>query len=335
MVEKKKKIYAPPFTITAATVNLVAEISALLERFAIRLEQTDGFMLRKVNRMKTIRGSLAIEGNSLSEEQVTALIEGKHVVAPIKEIQEVRNAILAYEQFPDLDPFSVKDLLKAHGIMAWGLLDNPGQFRRGGVGVMGRSGISHVAPPAHMVSGLISELFEWLKHAEDHILIKSSVFHYEFEFIHPFEDGNGRMGRFWQSRLLTEWNPVFANLPIENMIWENQAGYYKAIEQSTDDADSGVFVEFMLKMIANTIKRLRFADKTALDVGVNVGANVGVNEVKILDLIRENPEISAKTAAEHLNISQRQAERIFSALKKKNLIKRIGADKNGHWEITD
>lgn len=335
MVETKKKIYTPPFTITAETVNLVAEISALLERFAIRLEQADGLKLRKVNRMKTIRGSLAIEGNSLSEEQVTALIEGKHVIAPIKEIQEVRNAILAYEQFPNLDPFSVKDLLKAHGIMALGLVDNPGNFRRGGVGVMGRSGISHVAPPAHMVSGLISDLFEWLKNAEDHILIKSSAFHYEFEFIHPFEDGNGRMGRFWQSRLLAEWNPVFAHLPIENMIWENQAGYYKAIEQSTDDADSGVFVEFMLKMIANTIKRLRFADKTALDVGVNVGANVGVNEVKILDLIRENPEISAKTAAEHLNISQRQAERIFSALKKKNLIKRIGADKNGHWEIAD
>ncbi len=339
MVEKKKKIHTPPFTITAETVNLVAEISALLERFAIRLEQADGPMLRKVNRMKTIRGSLAIEGNSLSEEQVTALIEGKHVIAPIKEIQEVRNAILAYEEFPNLDPFSVKDLLKAHGIMALGLVDNPGHFRRGGVGVMGRSGISHVAPPAHMVSGLISDLFEWLKNAEDHILIKSSVFHYEFEFIHPFEDGNGRMGRFWQSRLLSEWNPVFAHLPIENMIWENQAGYYKAIEQSTDDADSGVFVEFMLKMIANAIKRHRFADRTTSDVGANVGANVGVNvsasEIKILDFIKENPEISAKTAALRLNISQRQAERIFSSLKEKGLIKRIGADKNGHWEILD
>ena len=175
MAGTKKKIHTPPFTITAETVNLVAEISALLERFAIRLEQADGLMLRKVNRMKTIRGSLAIEGNTLSEEQVTALIEGKHVIAPIKEIQEVRNAILAYEQFPNLDPFSIQDLLKAHGIMALGLVDNPGHFRRGGVGVMGRSGISHVAPPAHMVSGLISELFDWLKNAEDHILIKSSA----------------------------------------------------------------------------------------------------------------------------------------------------------------
>ena len=339
MAEKKKKIYAPPFTITAETVNLVAEISALLERFAIRLEQADGLMLRKVNRMKIIRGSLAIEGNTLSEEQVTALIEGKHVVAPIKEIQEVRNAILAYEQFPNLDPFSVKDLLKAHGIMALGLVDNPGTFRRGGVGVIGKSGFSHVAPPANMVSGLISELFDWLKNAEDHILIKSSVFHYEFEFIHPFEDGNGRMGRFWQSRLLTDWNPVFAHLPIENMIWENQAGYYKAIEQSTDDADSGVFVEFMLKMICNAIKQHGAADKTTSDVGANVGVNVGVNvstnEIKIIDFIRENPEISAKTAAVRLNISQRQAERLFSALKEKNLIKCIGADKNGHWEIQD
>ncbi|MBQ1726474.1 MAG: Fic family protein, partial [Treponema sp.] len=247
-------MYTPPFTISANAINLISDISAKLERFAIRMEQKDGIKLRKVNRMKTIRGSLAIEGNSLSEEQVTAIIEGKHVLAPMQEVLEVRNAVKAYDSFMTFNPYDYKDLLKAHGIMAMGLVDNPGHFRKGGVCVAGKDGVSHIAPPADRLPFLIDDLFGWLKDSKDHILIKSSVFHYEFEFIHPFEDGNGRMGRFWQSRLLSEWNPVFANLPIENMIWENQAAYYNAIEESTDKNDSGIFVDFMLSIILNSLK---------------------------------------------------------------------------------
>lgn len=229
--------YEPPFKITPKSINLISEISALVERVKIHSEKSDSLKLRKINRMKTIQGSLAIEGNSLSEEQVTALINGKHIIAPVKEVQEVRNAIKVYESFNDFNAYDWKDLLKAHRIMALGLVDNPGHFRKSGVCVAGKGGVSHIAPPADMVLNLINDLFDWLKTSEDHILIKSCVFHYEFEFIHPFEDGNGRMGRFWQSKILSQWNPIFANLPIENMIWKNQFEYYRAIELSTDNTD--------------------------------------------------------------------------------------------------
>ncbi|MCI5829665.1 MAG: Fic family protein [Spirochaetales bacterium] len=241
--------YEPPFKITAKSINMISEISALVERFTISCKESDSLKLRKVNRMKTIQGSLAIEGNTLTEEQVTALIDGKTVVAPLKEVQEVRNAIKVYERFNEFNTYDWKDLLKAHALMAMGLVDNPGHFRQKGVCVAGKNGVSHIAPPADMVPALIADLFGWLKNSEDHILIKSCVFHYEFEFIHPFEDGNGRMGRFWQSKILSEWNGVFENLPVENMIWENQPEYYKAIELSTQNTDSGIFVEFMLGLI--------------------------------------------------------------------------------------
>ncbi len=316
--------YEPPFKISAKSINLISEISVNVERVKINLEKADSIKLRKVNRMKTIRGSLAIEGNSLSEEQVTALIDGKHVIAPMKEVQEVRNAIKAYESFADFDAYSWKDLLKAHEIMAFGLVDNPGHFRKTGVCVAGKDGISHIAPPADMVQGLITDLFEWLKNAQDHILIKSCVFHYEFEFIHPFEDGNGRMGRFWQSKILSEWNPIFENLPIENMIWENQAEYYKAIEKSTENSDSGIFVEFMLGLILDSLK-LHIADI------VNDTVNDTVNS--ILKLIKENPFISYDEIAKSLKKSRATVSRHIAELKKQGLLERIGADKNGKWLV--
>ncbi len=321
--------YRPPFEITAKAINLISEISAQLERFSIAMEQGDAVQLRKINRMKTIHGTLAIEGNSLSEEQVTALIEGKPVVAPLREVQEVRNAILAYGQFMKFDPYNVDDLLKAHGIFALGLVDNPGHFRRGGVCVMGREGISHVAPPAHRVPFLISDLFDWVKKSEDHTLIKSSVFHYEFEFIHPFPDGNGRMGRFWQSRLLAEWNPVFEYLPVENMIRENQADYYKAIERSTDENNSGIFAEFMLQTILDAIK------KHKKKVTVKVTVKVTANQQKIISAINENPYITQEELSKKVGIAVKNIKENMKKLQEQGIIRRIGADKNGHWEIVE
>ena len=317
--------YEPPFIITARSINLISEISAQMDRFSIKVESDSGIKLRKVNRMKTIRGSLAIEGNTLSEEQVTALIEGKHVIAPVKEVQEVRNAISAYEHFMEFDPYNVKDLLKAHSIMTLGLVDNPGHFRKGGVCVAGKDGITHIAPPADRVPFLISDLFEWLKTSKDHILIKSSVFHYEFEFIHPFEDGNGRMGRFWQSRLLSDWNGAFEHLPIENMIWENQAEYYKVIEKATDSCDSGIFVEFMLQVISDAI---HMHDKSD-----TVNDTVNDTVKLILSLLKENPSISYEELASKTGKSRVTISRKLSQLKRNNLIRRVGADKNGHWEV--
>lgn len=327
----KKKLYEPPFTVSAKTINLIAEISAELERFKIRLEQTDGILLRKVNRMQTIHGSLAIEGNTLTEEQVTALLNGKKVIASPNEIQEVKNAINAYDHFMEYDPYDYKSLLKAHSLMAVGLVKNPGHFRKGGVCVAGKNGISHIAPPADRVSLLINDLFEWVKKAEDHILIKSCVFHYEFEFIHPFEDGNGRMGRFWQSRILAQWNEVFAHLPIENMIWEHQKEYYKAIEKSTDENDSGIFVEFMLSIILESLRKHNKSDNVKDNVNDNV--KLTQNQKEIIKAIKNNPFVTQQELSEKIGMTVTNISRNMKKLQEYGIIKRIGADKNGHWKV--
>ena len=247
--------YQPPFTISSRAVSLVAEISALVERYVIRLEQRDALKLRRANRIKTIHSSLAIEGNTLSLKQVTDILDGKRVIAPLREIQEVKNAIATYDLAPTLDPFSVKDLLKAHGTMMAALVDGAGNFRTGGVGVFAGEQVIHVAPPAGQVPQLVANLFDWLRNSKDHLLIRSCVFHYEFEFIHPFADGNGRTGRLWQSLILAKLNPVFLHLPVETMVHDNQNGYYQAINDSTAKSDSCIFIDFMLERILDALKQ--------------------------------------------------------------------------------
>lgn len=188
--------YQPPITITPKILNQVAAISELLGRYAER-DQAQALRLRRANRIRTIHGSLAIEGNSLSVEQITAVLEGKAVIAPPREVQEVKNALAVYERFTGLNPQREPDLLQAHALLMLGLIDEAGTYRRGGVGVMSGGQVVHMAPPANQVSRLMGDLFAWLEHTEHHPLIASAIFHYEFEFIHPFADGNGRMGRLW------------------------------------------------------------------------------------------------------------------------------------------
>lgn len=332
-------MYIPPFTISAEAINLIAEISAHTERYAIRLEQEEGLRLRKANRIKTIHSSLAIEGNRLTEGQVSDIIDGKTVVAPLKDIQEVKNALRTYEMFPTLDAFKVKDLLKAHGVMMEALVDNAGRFRSGDVGVFSEKGCEHMAPPAHRVPQLMNDLFEWLKKSKDHLLIRSCVFHYEFEFIHPFIDGNGRMGRLWQSLILGRLHPLFEHLPVENMVHANQQAYYDAIAESSRRADSAPFIDFMLREILNALKAHQgeelknVGEGDGNNVGRNVGVNVGRNEQKILTLIDNSPRVSMKDMAEVIGTSLRQCERIVAQMKADGLIRRVGATKNGHWEI--
>lgn len=253
-------MYTPPFIISAKSITLIAEISARLERYAIRMEQSDALLFRKANRIKTIQGSLAIEGNPLTEEQVTAILEGKHIIAPLREILEVRNAIKTYDRFPEWSPLSKTDMLVAQRLMMEGLIDEVGMFRHGGVGVFAGTEVIHLAPPADRVPILIQNLLEWLEKSEDHPLVKSSVFHYEFEFIHPFADGNGRMGRLWQTLILTCWKPIFAYVPVENMVYAHQTEYYQAINASTDKNDAGIFVEFLLSVILESLA-LTVSDK--------------------------------------------------------------------------
>ncbi len=181
----------------------------MLERCSIAIESDDSLRLRKANRIKTIHSSLAIEGNSLTEEDVRDILNGKNVIAPIRQIQEVRNAIRAYELYGSLNPFKESDLKQAHAVIMEALTPDAGRYRSGGVGVFGDKGLVHLAPGAAMVPSLMGNLFEWLNSSKDHLLIRSCVFHYEFEFIHPFSDGNGRTGRLWQSLILGQLHPVF------------------------------------------------------------------------------------------------------------------------------
>ena len=328
--------YKLPFTLSAKAVGLVADIAVQMERFAIRMEQSDALRLGKVNRIKTIHSSLAIEGNQLLESEVADILDGKTVVAPIREIQEVKNAIKVYEEFEKLNPFSIDDLLHAHELMMAALTDDAGHFRKGGVGVFSETGMVHLAPPAERVRNLMGDLFAWLKNDDNHMLVRSCVFHYEFEFIHPFTDGNGRMGRLWQSLILSRWNPSFAHLPVENMVYANQQAYYDVIAQSTKLGDCGPFIDFMLGEIQRAIISHKGAPLNAsADVGVSVGANVGVNEQKILNIIAGNDHVTAKQMSEIIGISQRQVERLLSSLTKNQIIERVGADKNGYWRIIE
>ena len=340
MAKKAEPTYVPPFVVSAEAINLIAEISGQIERYAIRLEQEDGLRLRKANRIKTIHSSLAIEGNTLSEGQVRDILDGKPVVAPIRQIQEVKNAIATYELYPELDAFKEKDLLKAHGVMMQALVDDAGRYRRGGVGVFGEKGLVHLAPPADRVPMLMGDLFYWLKNANDHLLIRSCVFHYEFEFIHPFIDGNGRTGRLWQSLILGKLHPLFEHLPVENMVYANQQAYYDAITASTNAGQSGPFIDFMLREIYKTLKAHQgeeidsVGNNVGENVGNSVGNNVGNREKIILNVIRNMPTVTTPQLAEMLGVTKRQCERIISAMKQQGLIQRVGT-KGGHWEIVN
>ena len=248
--------YKPPFHMTDKMTLLIAEISEQVGRITVLQEGTINPHLRKENRIRTIHSSLAIERNSLSLEQVTAIIDGKRVLGSPNEIKEVQNAYEAYELMLSLDPSSVDDLLKAHKLMMNGLVPENGRFRSGGVGVFDGDVLIHMAPPAKFVPEHIQNLFNWYQQSELHPLIKSAIFHYEFEFIHPFADGNGRMGRMWHSLLLGKWKKMFLWLPIEDLIRSRQSEYYDALASADKQTDSAEFVELMLEIIRDSIKEI-------------------------------------------------------------------------------
>ena len=243
----------PPYEITPSLLTLYGRIHE-------RLGQCTGLMLtrpearlRRENRIRTIQSSLAIEGNTLGLEQVTAILDNKRVIAPEKEILEVQNAIEAYKLLGSVDPTSPDDFLRIHGILLRGLVEDAGSFRSGAVGIVKAGEVRHIAPGSHMVPGLMANLFEYLRTDDDPIVIKSSVFHYEMEFIHPFQDGNGRMGRFWQTRVLMDENPIFEYLPVEAAIKRNQSGYYRALADSDSQGRSTLFLEFALERILESL----------------------------------------------------------------------------------
>jgi Fic family protein len=277
--------YEPPYDRTPTILRLVAEISECIGQYTALSEQTLTPQLRRANRIRTIQASLEIEQNTLSLEQVTAVLDGKSVLGHPEEIQEVRNAFLAYEALDTLNPESPKDLLKAHALLMAGLIDEAGRYRSGSVGVAQGNDIVHLAPPAERVRFLIKDLLNWLKKTDEHPLVASCVFHYEFEFIHPFSDGNGRMGRLWQTLILREWKGLFAYLPVETIIRDRQPAYYKKLAESDNTGKATVLVEFMLEVIKESIQQAISTDQASDQVKRMIKA-VGSGERSSTELMK-------------------------------------------------
>lgn len=320
--------YQPPYKISSKIIHLIAQISEALGRLTVLTQIQDELKLRKANRIRTIQGSLAIEGNTLSEEQITAILNGKPVIAPPKEIQEVRNAIKAYEQFQQWQPDHERDLLQAHQVLMAGLIDEVGQYRQGGVGVMSGDQVVHLAPPPSQVVRLMNDLLQWLEQSDEHPLIASSVFHYEFEFIHPFADGNGRMGRLWQTLILTKWNPIFANIPVESLIYQNQRAYYDALQASTDQTDSSPFIEFILQMIFDAIQSSSTTDQVTVHDTDQATVQDGDHVQRLVSVMRQK-EYSLTELMTLLGLSHRQTfqQNYLNPAIEAGLIKRTIPDK--------
>ena len=321
---KNKK---PPYEITNTIIDSVAEIAELVGRLTSTNQLSSNPTLCRSNRIRTIHGSLAIEQNTLSLEQVTAVLNGKHVLAPPKDIAEVKNAYEIYERLDEMDPYSVDDLLTAHGIMTRELVDESGMFRTRPVGVVDQEGrVLHFGTLPQYVPDLVMELLDWVKNSDVHMLIRSCVFHYEFELIHPFADGNGRVGRLWHTLLLSKWNPAFAWLPVESIIHDRQQEYYAAINASNDAGESTVFIEFMLSAIkASLIDAINARD----DVSDGAMDKATMRWKQIEKFLETHPYIMNADVRALCGVSAATANRILAGLAEEG--KLVKYREGGHW----
>ena len=308
----------PPFEITNAMIDHVAEIAELVGRLTSTNQLSTNPTLRRTNRIRTIHGSLAIEQNTLTLEQVTAVLNGKQVLAPPKDIAEVKNAYEIYERLDELNPYSVDDLLTAHSIMTRGLV---------GESVVDQEGhVLHFGTLPQYVPDLVMELLDWVKNSDVHMLIRSCVFHYEFELIHPFADGNGRVGRLWHTLLLSKWNPAFAWLPVESIIHDRQQEYYAAINASNDAGESTVFIEFMLSAIkASLIDAINTSDEMS-DGPMDKAA---MRWKQIEKFLETHEFIMNADVRELCGVSTATANRILSTLVREG--KLVKCRESGHW----
>lgn len=271
--------YKPPYEITSTMLDYVSKIMKLIGELTSGSGLDNKPRLRRTNRIHSVYSSLAIENNQLTENQVKDVLNGKLVIGPKRDITEAKNAIRCYDDILKMNPFSIDDLLKYHGIMMESLVEDAGRFRLRQEGVFDGDKVIFIAPPHDLVPEHISTLFDYLNNTDENMLIKSSVFHYEFEYIHPFSDGNGRMGRLWQTCLLSTKEDIFANLPIESIIKERQQEYYDAIAICNKQGSSNVFIEFMLDAILETIKRtINNAEKETQTASIQVKKLLSVME---------------------------------------------------------
>ena len=292
----------PPYHLTSEILNLVIEIAEKIGQINATFVGKSSLELRKRNKIKTIHSSLKIEGNVLTEDQVTALIEEKRVLGPQKDILEVTNAIEVYDSLNNLNPFDQSDFLEAHKVLTRGLVAESGNYRSGGVGIVKESEVAHIAPSAELVPGLMKDLFHYLKQSEDHDLVKAAVFHYELEFIHPFSDGNGRMGRLWNTLILMNTYPIFEFIPFESIIAKHQEGYYEALAESDKSGHSTPFILFMLHVLKESLDPFINAKEIRLDTGnrLEIFLDSGKTEFTRSDYLKFFKNISAATASRDL-----------------------------------
>jgi Fic family protein len=290
--------------------------------------------LRRGNRIKTIQASLAVEQNTLTLEQVTAVIEGKTVIGLPKEIQEVRNAFAAYEAMEHWHPHNIEDLLATHALLLHGLIDDAGHWRSKGAGIYRGEQLVHMAPPASQIPRLMSDLFDWLANTDAHPLIASAAFHYEFEFIHPFGDGNGRIGRLWQTLILSHWQPMLAFLPVETVIKHRQQTYYQLLTESDQKSDCSAFIEFLLQAIEDSLHGAINAqpDTTKMPVQTPVKMSVQTPTL-VLQHLNANPNMTLSEVAQLIGKSVRAVERAVAKLKQQGKLEFIGPKKGGHWQV--
>jgi len=318
-----KQRIVPGYTLSDRMISLVAEITEIATHLGMRESVIDP-ILRKKNRLKTIHSSLAIEQNTLTLQQVTDIIDGKRVLGPPKEIAEVKCAKAAYAVLERVDPHSVKDLLKVHGLMVGGLTRQAGRFRTVEVGVYSGEKLVHAGLPHDQVPGKVRELLKWVRTSGVHPLISSCLFHYGLEYIHPFTDGNGRMGRYWQTVLLASWRVQMVWVPVEEVVHDRQEAYYRAISEADRTGDARAFIEFMLTALRDALQT----------VNKSVGKGVVKSVVKILDLIGQYPDITRERLAREVGLSVRGVEKNLAQLKSEGKIIRVGGRKSGHWEVS-
>jgi len=318
----------PPFEITNSILDKIAEIAELVGQVSVTSGLTTNPTLRRTNRIRTIYSSLAIEQNTLSLDQVTAVLDGKWVLAPPKDIAEVKNAYEIYDMMDSLDPYSVDALLDAHGVMTRGLVEESGCFRSRPVGVVDKQGnILHFGTLPAYVPGLTMELLDWVRDSDYHMLIKSCVFHYELEVIHPFSDGNGRIGRLWHTLLLTQWKPMFAWLPVESMIHDRQDEYYAAINQSNFEGESTVFIEFMLSAIKEALL-------DAIDTGTAENMTTGeLRWYKIERFLRKNDAITNADVRDMFGVSAATANRILAKLTDEGKLEKMRVGRSWGYQL--
>lgn len=317
----------PPFEIQNVMIDYVAEIAELIGKLTSANLLSANPTLRRTNRIRTIHGSLAIEQNTLTLEQVTAVLNGKQVFAPPKDIAEVKNAYEIYERLDELDPYSVDDLLTAHGIMTRGLVDESGIFRTRPVGVVNKEGhILHFGTLPQYIPDLVMELLDWVKTSEVHMLIRSCVFHYELELIHPFADGNGRIGRLWHTLLLSQWNPAFAWLPVESVVYARQSEYYAAINASNEAGESTAFIAFMLSAIKASLTDVVNTSDAMRDETMD---KTEIRWIQIEKFLETHPFIMNADVRALCDVSAATANRILAGMTAAG--KLVKCRERGHW----